>query len=133
MTARGTILKDMLLVGSGGFLGSSCRYLVGLAVSRLLDRAGSPWGTVVVNMVGCFVIGCLGYITEQRSVLSLELKVLLIAGFLGGFTTFSSVGFETLTLMRHSQHGWAALNAVGQLVCGLLAVWLGIMVGRVVS
>jgi CrcB protein len=113
-----------LLVGLGGALGSIARYGVGLA----LPSIGFPYATLAVNVIGCFGIG-LALPTMDRAVaLPPDLRLLIVVGFLGGFTTFSAFGNETIALLRAGP-GAALLNIAAHLLLGLAAVVLG----RVVS
>ncbi len=119
------MMPHWILAGFGGFCGSAGRYLISGAVHRLVPAARFPWGTLVVNLIGCFVIGLLGGLSEQRGLFNSETRTFLMLGVLGGFTTFSSFGYETLQLFRAGQAG-AALGNVGlQVLLGLLAAWLG--------
>ena len=116
---------NVLWVGLGGFLGAGGRYLTGTAVQQWLNPAWLPVGTLTVNIVGCLVIGILGRLGESQQWLTDQMRLLLITGILGGFTTFSSLGYETLNLLRQRQIGWA-IGYVGlSLALGLLAVWVG--------
>jgi fluoride exporter len=123
-------MKDLLLVGSGGFLGSVSRYLVGGWVHRLLGVATFPVGTLAVNVIGCFVIGFLGGLAEARQMLTPEGRLFLMLGFLGGFTTFSSFGYETLSLARGGEGVRALVNVALHLVLGLTAVVAGQQLSR---
>jgi CrcB protein len=117
-------MAKVLLVGLGGFLGSIARYwLSGLAHARF--GAGFPWGTLAVNVLGCLAIGALSQVVEQRGGLAPELRALLVVGFLGGFTTFSAFGNETVDLFRSDERAVAWSNIAAQLVLTLGAVWLG--------
>jgi CrcB protein len=118
-----------LVVGAGGFVGAVLRYSLGGMVSRAVSPE-FPWGTLVVNVSGCFVIGLLAVLTEERGPVSPSTRLFLMVGVLGGYTTFSTFGYETLNLIREGSHGLAAANAVGQLLLGLAAVGAGIMVAR---
>jgi CrcB protein len=118
-------MKNLLLVGAGGFLGSVLRYLAGGAVQAAARHVHFPWGTLAVNATGCLLIGLLGGLAETRHVLSPEQRLFLITGFLGGFTTFSAYGFETYYLVRVGEPGLAAANALGQVALGLACVWAG--------
>lgn len=120
----------LFLVGSGGFVGSGLRYLVGGAVQRLSTEALLPWGTAVVNVTGCLAIGVLGGLVETRGILSPEARAFLMIGVLGGFTTFSTFGYETFQLLRDGQDLAALASAGGQVVLGLAAVWAGFAVAR---
>jgi len=84
-----------------------------------------PVGTLVVNVSGCFLIGLLGGLVETRQLLGPDLRVFLLIGVLGGFTTFSSFAYETLALTRDAEFSRALLNIGAQVVLGLGAAWLG--------
>ena len=118
-----------LVVGAGGFVGATLRYTLGGLVSRAVSPE-FPWATLVVNVSGCFVIGLLAVLSEERGPVSPSTRLFLMVGVLGGYTTFSTFGYETLSLMREGSHALAAANAGGQLVLGLAAVWAGMMVAR---
>ena len=115
----------LLLVGVGGFVGSVLRYLASGAVQSAARYGHFPWGTLAVNSVGCLLIGFLTGLAESRGVFSLEQRLFLITGFLGGFTTFSAFGYETFFLVRVGEIALAVANACGQVVVGLAAVWAG--------
>lgn len=115
----------MLLVGVGGFVGSVGRYLVGGWVHRALPLAVFPVGTLVVNVAGCLAIGLLAGLVEARQLFGPDLRVFLLIGVLGGFTTFSSFAYESLALARDAEMGRALLNVAAQVVLGLVAAWLG--------
>ncbi len=118
-------LQPLLLVGAGGFVGSVLRFLVSGWAQRL-DPAGSfPVGTLAVNTAGCLAIGLLGGLAEARSILGPEARLFVLIGVLGGFTTFSTFGYETLALLREGAWLPAAGNVVGSVVLGLAAVWIG--------
>ena len=119
-------MTQLLLVGLGGFTGAIGRYLVSSGMQRLISASQLPYGTLLVNVVGCAVIGALGGWAEARQLqISVGLRLFLFVGVLGGFTTFSAFAFETLSLTR----GGAllpALTHVGlHLVLCLVAVGLG--------
>lgn len=120
----------ILLAGLGGFIGAAGRYSLSGLAQRMAGSPGFPVGTLVVNVFGCLVIGLLAGLTEHRGPLAAEARVLVVAGILGGFTTFSAFGFETVELMREGHAGHAALNVALQLGVGLGAVWTGMMIGR---
>ena len=112
-------------IGLGGFVGAVLRYLVSGWVQ---DRSGSiifPFGTAAVNLIGCFIIGMLTFLVETRSYFSAETRAFVLVGLLGSFTTFSTFGSETLVLIRSGRMDMAALYAGGQVVVGVLMVWLG--------
>lgn len=116
---------NILLVGAGGFIGSVLRYLVSGWVQQASRSVDFPFGTLAVNVIGCFVIGILAQLAESRGVFTSESRLFVFTGLLGGFTTFSSFGNETLNLARDSQLMNAFANVGANLVIGLVAVWLG--------
>jgi CrcB protein len=118
-------MKALALVFLGGGIGASLRHLLGGAAQALSKSATFPWGTFVVNVTGCFAIGLLAGLAEERGVPSGNARTFLFVGVLGGYTTFSSFGNETINLLRGGEALAAAANAGGQLVLGLLAVALG--------
>jgi CrcB protein len=120
----------VFLVGAGGFLGAILRYAIGGWVHGFLQNAWFPYGTLVVNVAGCLLIGFLAGLAEQRSLLGPELRVFLFIGILGGFTTFSSFAYETFSLARDAENLAAAVNIFAQLLLGLLGVWFGNALAR---
>ena len=116
---------NILLVGFGGFVGSVLRYTVSGYVQQSVRTLDFPYGTLAVNVLGCFIIGFLSQLAESRGVFTSESRLFVFTGFLGGFTTFSSFGNETLNLVRDSQAMNAFANVGANLVIGLFAVWLG--------
>ncbi len=117
-------MNSVLLVGIGGFIGSVMRYLLGGYVQQS-SKSIFPYGTLTVNVLGCFMIGFLAQLAENRGVFSSEARAFLFIGVLGGFTTFSSFGNETLNLARDGQLLIAFANVGLNVFVGLLAVWLG--------
>src|SRR5690349_9484231 len=118
-------MNKILLVGAGGFVGSVLRYLASGYVQQITKSAIFPYGTLVVNLIGCFVIGFLSQLADTRGVFTPELRVLIFIGFLGGFTTFSTFGNESVNLFRDGENFLALVNAGLHFVLGLAAVWLG--------
>jgi CrcB protein len=125
-------MVGLLLVGTGGFVGSVLRYLVSVWVHGILDSPWFPYGTLVVNATGSFVIGFLAGLVEARELFSLQARLFLFVGMLGGYTTFSSFALETFNLARNPQAVWAVMNIAAQLLLGLMAVWLGHLLARAV-
>src|SRR5207237_10691651 len=116
-------------VALGGSIGAVARYgLAGLV--QQFTTPYFPFSTFVVNMVGCFVFGILAGVAEHRFALGPQARAFLLIGVLGGFTTFSSFSFETFQLLRYAEIMRASVNAVGQLVAGLFAMWIGFVVAR---
>jgi len=119
-------MKWVLVFAMGG-LGALLR----VAASGLFPVRALPWGTLAVNALGCLAIGVLFEVFEERSPhWPLELRVAVVGGLLGGFTTFSAFGLETWGLASEGQWGLAALYALGSLVIGIAAVGAGIVVAR---
>lgn len=123
-------MLPILLVGAGGFLGSIFRYVLSGWVHRILDNPWFPYGTLVVNVTGSLAIGFLAGLADSRSLFSSEARLFVFIGLLGGFTTFSSLTIETFSLTRSAQLLAAAMNVTLQIFLGLLAVWLGNLLAR---
>jgi fluoride exporter len=118
-------MRSILYVGAGSFIGGILRYLLSTWVYKILGNPVFPYGTLAVNSVGCFAIGFLAGLAETRSIFTVDDRLFIFVGILGGFTTFSSVALETLWLTRGTQ-GLAALINIGlQLFFGMVAVWVG--------
>ena len=118
-------LGRVLLVGLGGFVGSSARFVASGLVHRMFPLSTFPIGTFAVNVAGCLAIGFLGGLLELRQMLGPAQRLFLLLGVLGGFTTFSTFAYETLSLAHASEVMKAALNVAGQVLLGLLAAWAG--------
>ena len=118
-------MVKLFLAGIGGFIGSTLRYAVTGYVQTWTKSTDFPYGTLAVNLVGCFAIGLLSYLAETRGMFTAEIRTLIFIGILGGFTTFSAFGNETMNLWREGQNALAALNIAAQLVLGLGTVWIG--------
>ena len=118
-------MRNLLLVGGGGFLGSVARYLLGGFVLHATGAPRFPFSTLFVNVTGCLAIGILAGFAERAHVFSPATRLFLITGFLGGYTTFSAFAYETFFLGR--EHAWfgAAANVLAQVAFGLVAVWVG--------
>ena len=123
-------MYHVLLAGLGGMLGTILRYLLNTAVYNWFEYPVFPYGTFIINIIGCIVIGFLSGLAEFREAFTPELRVFVFIGILGGFTTFSSFGLETFNLLRDGQMLSAFLNVSLQLILGLGAVWLGFASAR---
>lgn len=121
-----------LYIFLGAGTGGLCRYLLSIAVQKACQGWIFPIGTFAVNMLGCFIIGLLAQLAESRGVFQGETRLLLFVGLLGGFTTFSSFGYETVQLLRDGQYLYAAANAVLQVIIGIGLVWLGYVAARLI-
>ena len=120
----------ILLVGAGGFIGSATRYLVGAWVRSVSGTSWIPYGTLTVNVVGCFLIGLIAGLAESRQFLGAGTRAFIVVGLLGGFTTFSAFGYETIVMVREGHMVAAAANVGLQIVLGLTAVWIGFGVSQ---
>ena len=123
---------NILLVGLGGFIGSIARYLASGYVQQITQSIDFPYGTLAVNLIGCFVIGVLAELADARGVFTTESRSFVFVGILGGFTTFSSFSNETMNLMRDGEMLPALANVSAHIVLGLGAVWLGRLVAHAV-
>lgn len=117
------MLRDILLVGAGSFIGGAARYAVSLLVR--VGACGFPWGTFAVNVLGCLLIGLLWGCMGRCATTTSGLMLFLTAGFCGGFTTFSTFSKESLALLQAGSYTTFVLYAVGSLVLGIASVALG--------
>lgn len=117
-------MQKLLLIGLAGLLGTLARYGLAGWTSR---RYGEdfPFGTLAVNLVGCFLAGFLFYLMRERYPSHETLQTALLVGLLGGFTTFSAFGLQSFNLLRDGHFGIAVFNLIGSNVGGLLFVWAG--------
>ena len=116
---------NLLIIGLGGFAGAVARYLTSSFVQTASGSVFFPYGTMSVNMIGCFWIGFFAFLAESRGILSADVRMFVLVGFLGSFTTFSTFSFETMNLLRDARFLAAGLNVSCQLFGGLFGVWLG--------
>ena len=115
----------LVLIGAGGFLGSILRYLMSGFAQSLSQSTVFPYGTLAVNMLGCLCIGFLSRLCTSSALISADTQAFLVVGILGGFTTFSAFGNETMNLIREGEAALALLNVGAQVLLGLGAVWVG--------
>lgn len=119
-------MKGILLVALGGAIGSVARYkLSGYVLQHTIDWK-FPAGTFAVNVIGCLVAGLLAGLAEKHAVFPADLRLFLFTGLLGGFTTFSAFGLETMFLLKRGDVLIAAANIALSVIAGLLALWLGL-------
>jgi len=121
------IMKPLLLIGSGGAIGSISRYLMTIFVSKYVTIT-FPMGTFLVNISGCFLIGLLYGIAARYAWVNLEWRLFLITGICGGYTTFSSFSWESISLVRQGDYVYFFTYALGSLILGLLATVGGMSV-----
>ena len=123
-------MKGILLVALGGALGSVARYkLSGLVLQNTIDWR-FPAGTFAVNVIGCLVAGVLAGLAERHEFFTPDTRLLLFTGVLGGFTTFSAFGLETMLLLRRGEVLVAGSNIVLSVIAGIAALWIGLLVTR---
>jgi CrcB protein len=120
---------NLVLVFLGGGIGATARYGLQGAVYKVTG-SGLPYGTLVVNVLGSFIIGLLMTTFEERFLVNPSLRMFLTIGILGGFTTFSSFSYETMALLRDGSYGLGLINVVSSVVVCLGATWLGTIIGK---
>ena len=120
----------LLWIAAGGGVGAVLRYLVAGWVQRLAGEGTFPAGTLAVNGIGCLVIGLLSAAWAGPHLIREEYRMAVLVGVLGGFTTFSTFGWETFALLNEGDWARAALNVLGSLTLALLAVWSGYRLGE---
>lgn len=126
-------MKDVLWVGIGGALGAVSRFGLGLVVTRYLGT-GFPWATLAINLLGCLAIGlALGGPPGSLGLLSRDMRLLGVIGFLGAFTTFSTFGWETVALLQGGKPWLAVLYVATSVLLGLGAVALGLWIARALA
>lgn len=118
-----------LLIGTGGFIGSILRYLTSVNAYKILGEK-FPYGTLIVNVLGCMLIGFIAEISENRFLISSEVRTFLMIGFLGGYTTFSTFGYETFTLLQDKDYTTAIINILLSVVVCITAVWIGALIAK---
>ena len=117
-------MKPLLIIGIGGALGSICRYLVQVYVGKYTTLS-FPFGTLVVNLTGCFLIGILFGLSNKYAWMTLDWRLFLITGICGGYTTFSSFSVESMMLFRQGNYTYFFLYTLGSVTVGLLATIAG--------
>ena len=120
----------LILIGIAGFAGTLMRYWLSEWIAKRFGET-FPTGTLVVNLIGCFVVGLLFYLMFERYLVSPTVRTVVLIGLLGGFTTFSSFGLQTFTLLREGEVGLALFNVGISNIGGLLMVWAGFSLARV--
>ena len=118
--------RTFILVGVGGLTGSILRYLIATFFARQA-ASGFPYGTLVVNLVGCFLIGVLFALSEKGELLSPEWRILLTTGFCGGFTTFSAFSYESVQMLQDGQMLTALLYVGTSVIVGLALTYAGML------
>ena len=125
------MVQKLFWLAVAGALGTLTRYGLAGAVQRAFDGK-FPWGTVSVNLVGCFLAGTFWSLAESRLSISGQMRAVVLMGFMGAFTTFSAFTLETGQLLRDAQWSWALGNVALQNVCGIILFFVGLAIGRFV-
>jgi CrcB protein len=121
-------MKECLLVAIGGMFGSLARYLTGVFIMHSYPGLKFPLATFTVNLLGCLLIGLMAGLLEKVSFYNAELRLMLIVGFLGGFTTFSAFAIESLHLIKTGNFLTAGLYLSGSVIVGIFAALLGMKI-----
>lgn len=124
-------MQKFLWLALAGAMGTLARYGLAGAAQRAFG-GDFPWGTFTVNLLGCFVAGLFWSLAESRLNISGQMRVIILMGFMGAFTTFSAYVLETGELLRDAQWLWATGNIVLQNGCGIILFFLGLTVGRLI-
>jgi CrcB protein len=122
-------MKSILLIAIGGAIGSVCRYLLSVYMTRHVPMA-YPLGTMIVNLSGCLVIGLLYGLAARHAWMTLEWRLFLVTGICGGYTTFSSFSYESFLLIKEGNYGYFFLYVLGSVVLGLLATAGGFWIAK---
>lgn len=118
-------LINAALVGSGGFIGAVFRYGLSGFVQRNAALAAFPYGTLAVNLIGCLLIGIVMGLVDSRQLFGPDFRLFILIGVLGGFTTYSTFGYETFALLRDADYFRALSNVAAHVVLGLVLLWIG--------
>ena len=118
-------MDKIFIVGMGGFMGAVLRYLVSGYVQNITQSIAFPYGTLVVNISGCFLIGMLYHLVESQTGITADMRLLLMVGLVGSFTTYSTFSSETMNLLQDQRLFPALTNIGAHLIFGLFAVMLG--------
>lgn len=118
-----------LIIGTGGFIGSVLRYWTSVNAYKIFGEK-FPYGTFIVNVIGCLLIGFIAEISENRFLITPEVRTFLMIGFLGGYTTFSTFGYETFMLLQDKDYLTASLNIFLSVIVCLASVWIGALIAK---
>lgn len=123
--------RIFLLIGFGGFIGSICRYYSQQLISKFF-LSTFPYGTLAVNIAGCFFVGLVFGFADKGNVLSPEWRMFLATGFCGGFTTFSTFSYESTQLINNGEYLYLALYISASVIVGILATFAGVALTRII-
>lgn len=123
---------NCIYVALGGALGAVSRYLLSTMIQ---NKTGSlfPWGTYFVNISGCFFLGFVYILGVELLIIPANIRTFVSVGFLGAFTTFSTFNLESLHMINNGEYRLALYNIFGSIICGLFAVWLGLLTARIIT
>jgi len=124
-------MKEIVIIGMGGFAGAIARYVLGGAIHEWSGKSVFPWGTIIVNVLGCFCFGLIASLLTERQIINPALNSMVFIGFLGAFTTFSTFSNDTIRLLDAKVHWLAWANMLVSILAGFGALLLGKMVGKV--
>ncbi len=125
------MLTKLVLIAASGAAGALARFGLGGLVARIYGGT-FPAGTFAVNLVGCFLFGLIWPLAEERLLISSETRTIILVGFIGSFTTFSTLVFETGELLRDSEWALALVNMGGQILLGLVGLIAGMAIGKTI-
>lgn len=125
------MIRTLLFIGGGSFLGGIARYLVKVGCGKLFPAATLPLGTLVANVAGCFLIGLFYGIASRHTTMSQDMLMFLTVGFCGGFTTFSTFMNENISMLQTGDFFNSLIYAVLSLILGLVFLYLGALVSKV--
>ena len=118
-------MAELIFIGFGGFLGAIARYAAGNYIHNKLEIHDFPIGILIVNIIGCYIIGVLSGIVETKDIFNENFRSLVFIGLLGSFTTFSTFSKDTFSMITQGNFGFAFLNIIISVLMGLVFVWLG--------
>ena len=124
-------MERIILIATAGALGTLARYGLSGAAHRVLGT-GFPWGTMAANLLGAFLFGLVWSLAEDRMVISGETRLIVLTGFMGAFTTFSTFMFESGQLLKDGQYLYMGINLIAQNATGLVLLFAGLALGRLI-
>jgi len=121
---------QVLIVGVGGFLGTATRYIITNCISKLSNN-GFPFGTFLVNISGCFLLGFFISLTAKKITVGPNIKLLFTVGFMGAYTTFSTFSYDTSVLIKSGDFLLATINATASVLIGIISLLGGMAIGQI--